>query len=151
MSTVINLNQITWLWIGLLIGLSFIATPAKFLAPSLSLPEALEVGRATFGVFKIVECIAISFVAIAAWRLRHNRAITFWIALLGSLLLAQYAWLLPILDARVEIILQGKTPPPSSLHRLYIVIELAKVTCLLMLGRAANAHSPLPPSLSEKP
>jgi hypothetical protein len=39
------------LWLGLLLGVSFLATPAKFLAPSLALPVALDVGRHTFAVF----------------------------------------------------------------------------------------------------
>ena len=32
------------LWAGLAIGVAFLATPAKFLAPSLSLTVALELG-----------------------------------------------------------------------------------------------------------
>ena len=36
------------LWLGLLLGVAFLATPAKFLAPGL-LPVALDVGR-TFAV-----------------------------------------------------------------------------------------------------
>ncbi len=43
------------LWIGLLIGVSFLATPAKFLAASLTLPVALDVGRHTFAIFNRVE------------------------------------------------------------------------------------------------
>src|SRR5665648_1182454 len=42
-------------WIGMLVGVSFLATPAKFLAPSLTLPVALDVGRHTFSVFNRVE------------------------------------------------------------------------------------------------
>jgi hypothetical protein len=44
-------------WLGLLIGVAFLATPAKFLAPSLSLPVALDVGRQTFYVFNKVEWV----------------------------------------------------------------------------------------------
>ncbi|MGH6868523.1 MAG: hypothetical protein ACREDA_06585 [Methylocella sp.] len=36
------------LWIGVLIGISFIATPIKFKARSLTLPVALDVGQTTF-------------------------------------------------------------------------------------------------------
>lgn len=37
------------LWAGLLLGVSFLATPVKFLAPSLSLPVALDVGGTPSG------------------------------------------------------------------------------------------------------
>ena len=50
------------LWIGLLVGVCFIATPAKFQAQSLSLPVALDVGRSTFAIWNNVEWILIAFV-----------------------------------------------------------------------------------------
>ena len=43
------------LWAGLTLGVAFLATPAKFLAPSLSLTVALDVGRQTFHLYNRVE------------------------------------------------------------------------------------------------
>lgn len=43
------------LWAGVLIGVSFLAAPAKFAAPSLSLPVAMDVGRQEFGTLNLVE------------------------------------------------------------------------------------------------
>lgn len=43
------------LWLGMLIGVSFIGTPAKFGAATLSLPVALDVGRTTFALFNWIE------------------------------------------------------------------------------------------------
>jgi hypothetical protein len=34
-----------FVWAGLLLGVSFVATPAKFLAPTLGLAQAWDVGR----------------------------------------------------------------------------------------------------------
>ena len=42
------------LFVWILLGVSFIATPAKFLAPSLSMAQALDVGRWTFHVLSLV-------------------------------------------------------------------------------------------------
>src|SRR5690606_35153067 len=42
---------VTLLWLGLLLGVSFLATPVKFAAPTLTLAVALDVGRVTFGLF----------------------------------------------------------------------------------------------------
>jgi hypothetical protein len=52
------------LWAGLSAGVAFLATPAKFMAPSLSLPVALDVGRHTFRVYNDVD-LALS------WRRRR--------------------------------------------------------------------------------
>lgn len=38
---ILSLLLLATLWAGLLLGVSFLATPVKFLAPSLSLPVAL--------------------------------------------------------------------------------------------------------------
>jgi hypothetical protein len=47
-------SPLLFVWSGLLIGVSFVATPARFLAPSLQLPQALDVGRWTFHVLTLV-------------------------------------------------------------------------------------------------
>ena len=39
--------------------------------------------------------------------------------------------LLPLLDARVEIILQGGMPPPSALHDVYVLVEAGKLGALV--------------------
>ena len=48
-------TEVYLLWAGLAIGVAFLATPAKFLALSLSLSVALDVGRHTFRVYNGVE------------------------------------------------------------------------------------------------
>lgn len=44
---------VSLVWAGMIVGVSGLATPAKFVAPSLNLPIALEVGRVTFQVFRV--------------------------------------------------------------------------------------------------
>ena len=126
----------------MLLGVSFLATPVKFLAPSLTLPVALDVGRQTFGVFSIVEVIAsltVLAVAVLSGGRRRNVVLA---VLVGGLVAAQFAWLLPVLDARVEIILQGGTQDDSNLHNLYIVIDSAKLFMLSAICWYAQAVSP---------
>ena len=127
------------IWIGMLLGVSFLATPVKFLAPSLTLPVALDVGRQTFGIFSIVEVIAsltVLSVAVLSEGRRRNVVLA---VLVGSLVAAQFAWLLPVLDARVEIILQGGTPEDSNLHNVYIAIDSAKLFMLCAICWYAQA------------
>ena len=129
--------QLAVLWAGLVIGVSFLATPAKFLAPSLPLAAALDVGRQTFFVLNRTELVLGAILAV----LGSVRAPSFrplaW-AVPGSLALLQAGWLLPLLDARVQQVLDGGTPPESLLHAVYVGIEVAKLGTLLALGLAAR-------------
>ncbi len=125
------LLAVVMLWIGTLLGVSFLATPAKFLAPSLTLPVALDVGRQTFAVFNKIEWVYIVVCALLAAVGPRNRIAMVSLAVAALLTAVQAAWLLPALDERVGAIIAGGTPPASPLHHLYIVAEVAK---LLVLG-----------------
>lgn len=139
------------LWLGLLLGVSFLATPVKFQAPSLTLATALEVGRATFALLIRVEWGLAALLALAtAWTLRVQRGRGLWIGvgLLVLLLAAQSLGLLPILDERVARIIAADTPGSSWHHWAYVMLEAAKVVILLViallsLGRLGQKRRPL--------
>ncbi|MHA6688126.1 hypothetical protein [Mesorhizobium sp. A556] len=128
---------VAMLWIGLLLGVSFLATPAKFLAPSLSLAVALDVGRQTFGVFNKVEwALAILLLALVV---SGPRA---WLSLavavvVAAMVVVETIWLLPVLDQRVGLIITGQQPPESSLHVVYIALQIVKLAVLCVLAAAA--------------
>jgi len=124
---------IALVWAGMLIGVSFVATPIKFSAPGLSLPVALEVGRVTFHLFTRIEwgLAAVLFLASVSgtsW-VRSTLAV-----LLAGVVVAQAAWLLPALDARLAATVAGNPPPPSSYHMLYALAEAAKLLLLVAAG-----------------
>lgn len=121
------------LWAGGLLGVSFVAAPAKFWAPSLTLPVALDVGRHTFQFFNKLELVAFVVLMLLVFRATENwltRAIT---VLLGLLLLMQTAWLLPLLDQRVTVILKGEIPEESHLHLVYIGCDVCRLILLAAL------------------
>lgn len=133
---------ITFLWAGILLGTSFLATPAKFLAPSLSLAGALEVGKVTFMVLSWVEyglLIALSISLILYLRsltLRPTQIGAF-VALL-IMFIFQQIWLLPELDTRASLIIQGEQVTPSNLHLIYVVTEFLKIIALIILATVSN-------------
>ena len=120
----------------MVLGVSFLATPAKFLAPSLELPVALDVGRHTFGVFGAVELALAAALALlgplAAGGGRRLLPVA-----PGLIVLAQALWLRPLLDARVQQVIAGAMPPPSRVHLGYVACEAAKVALLFAIGLAA--------------
>ncbi len=126
---ILSLLLLATLWAGLLLGVSFLATPVKFLAPSLSLPVALDVGRQTFKVFNWVEvALALLLVVLTVGTARRwMQATAVTVALIVAM---QTVWLLPVLDARVQVILDGSTPPSSVLHMIYIGADTLKLTLL---------------------
>lgn len=123
------------LWAGLSIGVAWLATPAKFLAPSLTLPVALDVGQHTFRVYNGVELVLfVVLLVLGRWSTSRRR----WylaVSVPGAVILAQAFWLIPALDVRVLAIQHGQSPlPPSQLHTLYLAAEGLKVLWLLALG-----------------
>lgn len=142
------LAALYFLWAGMVLGISFLETPVKFTAPSVTLAIGLDVGRHVFGAFNKVE---IAFALLACGLLVASRAPRRALISLGAVMAIvalQSLWLLPLLDARVQLIFGGKTPPPAPYHWFYVVLELAKVACLLTAGVAAlnalkNAAPPL--------
>jgi hypothetical protein len=127
-------------WAGVIIGLSFIATPVKFQAPSLSMPVALEVGRYTFRLFANVELGFLISAVAAACLARPRRLTLFVLSAVGVQLLLQRYWLLPELDRRVSQILAGGTVGFSASHWVYVAFDVFK-TAILIAAAAMECGS----------
>ena len=125
------------LWLGLLLGVSFLATPVKFEAASLTLPVALDVGRVTFALFSKVEWAMAALTTACFLAARPGRFPAIAVSLLVALLALQSIWLLPILDARLGAVIAGTPPPPSSHHVIYVAVEGVKALLLTGLGLSA--------------
>ncbi len=128
------LGALVLLWAGILIGVSFLAAPAKFNAPSLSLPVAMDVGRQEFGALNLVESGSGRALpgagradppgapGLARPRRRRTRG-----RLAGALAAAGAR------RAR-RLIIEGATPPAAPWHALYIMAEVIKLLALLVAG-----------------
>ena len=131
------LTSVCLLYAGVLIGFSFIATPAKFFSPGVSTPDLLIVGRTSFSVFGWVELAFLLLAGGIAFRQHRHRGA---IAAVAVVLGAQHLLLRPILDARVDEIIGGADPAPSRLHHVYGELEIIKL--LLVLWAARAFHDP---------
>jgi hypothetical protein len=132
-------------WAGMIAGVSVLATPAKFLAPTLSKPAALDVGRHTFETLARAEwaMAAALGIALLAGGRRWTRSLG---ALLAGALFLQAVWLAPALDARVSAVIAGEPLEASSHHALYAGLEAAKLALLMgltFLSRSRPAHGNL--------
>lgn len=127
----VGILSVAAFWLGLLVGVSFIATPVKFAAPTLSLPVALDVGRVTFALFSKVEWVAAPVLVATVIINRPGPAIRLGAIVAGVIVAVQALWLLPILDARIASVIAGVPEPASYHHTLYVALELAKAAALL--------------------
>lgn len=125
-----------FLWIGFVGAVSFMEVWIKFRAPGVTLPLGLGIGRLVFDVLNKVEWVLALLVPanllIGKEGIFTLRNILYFIPLV--LLIVQTVWLLPVLDARAELIIQGLEPGSSNLHFYYVGMELVKVVCLLIFG-----------------
>lgn len=125
---------ICFTWFGMTAGVSLLATPARFSAPLMTRPVALDVGAVVFAVLNKAEFVALILLLIVV---RVSGVAARWWAVCGVLtliLVAQSAWLLPELTARAGMVASGIEPPPSIAHAAYSTLELTKLALLFASG-----------------
>lgn len=123
----------TLLWVGFILAISFLATPLKFLAPSLTLPVAMEIAYLVFHTLNGIEialALLIQAITLLAELSRKARLFT---ALIVTLLATQTALLYTAMDARTLAIIEGAEPPVRSYHSIYVGLEVVKLVALLYL------------------
>lgn len=146
------LQLLAWVWLGMVIGVSLIATPAKFRTESLDLAVALDVGRTTFGLFNWLQWALfiglISLVGRAHQKGGADRR--HWLIVLGVgiILLAQSLWILPELNDRVALVIAGDVLPDSPIHFIFAIFEGAKIILLGLLGLLIPRLHPQAPNSS---
>lgn len=126
----------TFLWIGFVSAISFMEAWLKFRAPGITVPLGLGIGKLVFNALNKVELVfAFVIIVNTLWNtsdILKWQNLTFVVPLI--LLLIQTFWLLPALDARAELHIQGQSVPPSNLHFYYVGMEVAKVVGLTIYG-----------------
>lgn len=133
------LTLVALIWLGMLLGVSALATPIKFQAVSLTLPVALDVGQTTFAAFNKMEWLlsVLLILAVMLSRLKPTSVPVLLTATAVVVVLLQTLWLLPALDVRVAAVIAGEPMPSSQLHNLYVVAEGIKLLALVVIGVGA--------------
>jgi hypothetical protein len=121
-------------WLGVVIGISFIEAPVKFTAPTLTRPVAFDVGRVVFTALNRTELVLFTLTLVLGFVAERRRLFWIAVAVLAAMLAAQTLWLLPELVARSEMVIAGTEPPPSIAHGAYAGIEVTKALLLAWLA-----------------
>lgn len=137
---VLNPAWICFTWFGMTAGVSILSTLARFAAPSMTRPVAIDVGRVTFAALNKAELVALLLLLIVI-RV-SGRAAQWWVVggILALIVIAQSVWLLPELSSRAAMVTAGVEPPASYVHGAYSVLELLKLGILFVTGFVALAR-----------
>jgi uncharacterized membrane protein (DUF485 family) len=126
----------TFLWIGFVGAISFMEAWMKFRAPGITVPLGLGIGRLVFNALNKVE-IVLAITILAALLISNTNLLSFqnlFLAIPVAILLVQSWYMLPELDARAQMHINGWVVPPSNLHFQYVAIEFVKVFSLIVYG-----------------
>jgi len=125
---------ITFIWVGLVLGISFIEAPLKFTAPNITLALGLGIGRVVFGALNKIEIVFSIIILISFWFGKFSFKKHYLYLVVFFILLVQSVWLIPILDERAGLIIAGEELEKTNHHIFYIIIEVLKIVSLLIGG-----------------
>lgn len=129
-------GAVTFVWLGMVLAISFLEAPLKFRAPGVTIPVGLGIGRLVFRALNAVEAVLGLVVIVAIAVGGAPAAVTWLTAAAAVLLLAQLAVVRPVLNRRSDRVLAGEDLPRSHSHLWYVALELLKVAALIGLGIA---------------
>ena len=123
-----------FMWLGMVLAISFIETPLKFRAPGVTLPIGLGIGRLVFRALNACE-LALAAIVVACFVVTPPpTGITVAAAVAVATLLAQVLAVRPRLTRRSDAVLAGGEGPRSRAHWVYVGLEIVKMIALLIAG-----------------
>lgn len=127
-------GALTFIWLGMVVAISFLEAPLKFRAPGITLQLGLGIGRIVFRALNIAEIVLLVAIAIALI-VGSPTAAGLWAAVVAAVVLvAQLLGVRPALTRRSNRVLAGENLPRSGAHYVYVGLEVVKVVVLVVLG-----------------
>ena len=127
---------ITFIWLGFIGAISFMEAWLKFRAPGIDTSLGLGIGQLVFNALNKVEITSAVLIVLLSIASKEKKPIRiqglFYVAV--AILVLQSVWLLPALDTRANLIREGVVLGKSKLHLWYVLVEIVKITCLILFG-----------------
>ncbi|WP_031470941.1 hypothetical protein [Sciscionella sediminilitoris] len=127
-------DAVAFVWLGMVLAISFLEAPLKFRAPGVTLMLGLGIGRLVFRALHVIELVFAVLVVCALLLGNLSWWVTGALGLAVVLLLAQLVLVQPRLTRRSDAVLAGAEAPRSRAHYAYIALEGVKVLALLFGG-----------------
>jgi hypothetical protein len=125
---------VTFVWLGMVLAISFLETPLKFRAPGVDLRVGLGIGRLVFRALNTVEAVLAALLTIMIVIAGTPTGTVVAAAVAVVALAVQLGLVRPRLTRRTDRVLAGEDVPRSKGHHAYIALETVKVTALLVTG-----------------
>lgn len=120
--------------LGAIIAISFLEAPLKFLAPGVTIPIGLGIGRLVFTALNVLAGVVLILLTVVSVRARAGRAV---LGILGAIWLAyliEVAVIRPVLNQRSDLVIAGLAAPGTNwAHYAYIVADVSLVGLLIAL------------------
>jgi cell division protein FtsW (lipid II flippase) len=124
----------SFVWLGMVLAISFLEAPLKFRAPGVTLPIGLAIGRLVFRALNAAEAIlAVTVLASLAAGSPRARVVVP-LAVAAAVLAIQLVFVRPRLTRRSDAVLAGQDAPRSRAHHVYVALEAIKTAGLLCGG-----------------
>jgi hypothetical protein len=125
---------VTFVWLGMVLAISFLEAPLKFRAPNVTLQIGLGIGRLVFRALNTVEVgFALVILAIVvAGPMPVRITVAYAVALVALAL--QLIAVRPRLTRRSDQVLAGLDAPRSRAHYAYVGLEAVKAVALVVAG-----------------
>lgn len=140
--SVVSMIQVAvaFVWLGMVLGISFLEAPLKFRAPGISIPLGVGIGRLVFRALNIVEGVfALALIVTAAIHPSGPAALPYLVAAVAVVLGVGALALRPRMDRRVRAGDVSDGRPRHMLHFGYVGLECLKVALLIAIGITAFA------------
>ncbi len=138
-----------FLWLGMVIAISFVEAPLKFRAPGVTLRIGLGIGRLVFRALNAIEIFLAVVLVVAGAVGRLSAAVLAVVAVAIAALGIQLLGIRPLLNRRSDAVLSipassesSVYPGRSRVHYGYVVLEVVKVIALVVSGVVLLAGSP---------
>lgn len=127
-------SAVVFLWLGMVLAISFLEAPLKFRAPGVTIPIGLGIGRLVFRALNLVEAVLAAVVVVAVAVGRPPAVVVALTTVTVVLLAVQLGVIRRRLNRRSDRVLAGEDLPRSRAHVYYVAFETAKVIVLTVLG-----------------
>jgi hypothetical protein len=129
----------TFVWLGMVIAISFLEAPLKFRAPGVTVSIGLGIGRLVFRALNIVELVLAATLMLGLLIDAPPPRVGVAAAVTVGVLLIQVAILRTALARRSNRVLAGEVVARSGAHYWYICLEVVKVVALVTTGALLQA------------
>lgn len=125
---------VVFVWLGMVLAISFLEAPLKFRAPNVTLAIGLGIGRVVFRALNAVEVVFAIVIVAAIIARPPSVGVTVPLAVAIVALAVQIGVVRPRLTRRSDQVLAGLDAPRSREHLVYVGLEVVKSLALIAGG-----------------